>query len=142
VDARDTAGATTCAVGESLVFINGIRRTPNIADVRLCAARQHSQRLKASQGVSPQQMWHCADCELVPRRNRGMCFACASSCHRGHEIYLGSLTRFYCDCAYGFSSSGAIMSCNTVAVGPPILDSGKREKESRESCCSNTNTVL
>jgi hypothetical protein len=66
---------------------------------RCCSARSQSQRLNAS--VPPQSMYHCVDCNLIPSIDRGVCVECVEKCHSGHKTYLGSFTRFYCDCPFG-----------------------------------------
>ena len=66
-------------------------------------ALKHSQRLKASHGITIQPMFHCIDCKLLPSENRGMCSVCASLCHRDHSTFFGSMVCFYCDCAFGIA---------------------------------------
>jgi len=68
-----------------------------------CSVRQSSQRTTIQQGSRPRRMYHCGQCKLLPKFDRGMCSACAATCHKGHAgVYLGSVTFFYCDCAFGF----------------------------------------
>jgi hypothetical protein len=69
-----------------------------------CMVRKQSKRLLSSQGVSLQPMFHCIDCKLTPSYNRGLCHACVSHCHSGHKTFVGSYTRFYCDCPFGIAT--------------------------------------
>jgi hypothetical protein len=69
-----------------------------------CSVRAHSQRLNASAPL--QSMFHCTDCQLLPAFDRGMCGSCAASCHKGHRTFVGSWTRFYCDCPFGGVAAG------------------------------------
>jgi hypothetical protein len=73
-----------------------------------CSVRRHSRRLQLSQGVPLQIMYHCVDCKLIPMLNRGMCHACSLQCHKGHKTFVGSFTRFYCDCPFGIAGSQCI----------------------------------
>jgi hypothetical protein len=92
-------------------FLNGRRLAPRQASTtschRRCTVSDHLQRLKATQGVRLQPMFHCVDCKLLSSANRGICSACAAACHEGHVTYFGSMTRFYCDCAFGISRGAA-----------------------------------
>ena len=68
------------------------------AFVGCCSVRKHSQRLSPSVPMST--MVHCIDCGLIPELDRGICQTCASMCHKGHRTFVGSWTRFYCDCPF------------------------------------------
>lgn len=125
IDARNTKDTNVYATvissvtpSHSLRIINGRRCTSQSSceattNSNCCSAEHNSQRLKASHGVALQPMFHCMDCGLLPSCNRGVCSSCASVCHRGHRTYVGSLTRFYCDCAYGI---GAGECCSLMPV--------------------------
>ena len=109
------ARGTNCRVSRDSVpsklrFMNGRRlatcqASSAMSSHRQCTILDHSQRLKATQGVRLQPMFHCVDCKLLPWANRGICSTCAAACHEGHCIYFGSMTRFYCDCAFGISAT-------------------------------------
>ena len=106
LDARGIQGTVKREyVPRNVRFLNGRRLSEVDASCsqRCCTVLNHSKRLKASQRVELQPMYHCVDCKLLPSSGRGMCSVCATVCHDGHETYLGSLTRFYCDCAFGIS---------------------------------------
>jgi hypothetical protein len=75
----------------------------NAGNTRCCSVSIHSQRLTRSESVPLQAWMHCVDCELIPAYNRGICTACVSTCHNGHNTFLGSWTRFYCDCPFSGS---------------------------------------
>jgi hypothetical protein len=68
-----------------------------------CTVRTHSQRLNKSAPL--QTMLHCIDCQLLPAFDRGMCACCASKCHKGHDTFVGSWTRFYCDCPFAVAGN-------------------------------------
>lgn len=70
---------------------------------QLCTVREHSKHV--GQGVPLQPMYHCEDCRLIPSLNRGMCHGCSVHCHKkqGHNVFVGSFTRFYCDCPFDIS---------------------------------------
>jgi hypothetical protein len=75
-----------------------------------CSALSDSQRTTSQQGARPQRMYHCRQCELLPKYNRGMCYICASHCHKSHAgVYQGAVTFFYCDCAFGFHQEDCVM---------------------------------
>jgi hypothetical protein len=101
LDTRD-ACMIFARLPKSLVIKDGRRIAPVVkTGNNCCSACWQSQRCKPP-GVELSAMWHCRDCFLEPSRNRGMCGTCAIKCHAGHDVYLGSLARFYCDCAFGF----------------------------------------
>jgi hypothetical protein len=106
---------------KSLHFVNNrpfhSNQTCLSEDNRYCTARKHSQRLQSIKSVPLQAMIHCIDCQLLPSFNRGVCSTCASTCHRGHRTFLGSWTRFYCDCPYGIARNecAAISPCTQTA---------------------------
>lgn len=84
-----------------LRFVNQrVFRKVNLSTLRnsCCSVRLHSQRLNSS--VPMQIMIHCVDCNLLPKFDRGICSCCASTCHEGHKTFVGSWTRFYCDCPF------------------------------------------
>mmetsp|Transcript_1655 Transcript_1655/g.2190 ORF Transcript_1655/g.2190 Transcript_1655/m.2190 type:complete len:604 (+) Transcript_1655:135-1946(+) len=76
----------------------------------MCSARRFSQRLR--NGVRPQRMYHCIECNLIPSFRRGICSVCVMNCHKGHRVYFGSVTTFYCDCSFGFQPCGDCRSIN------------------------------
>ena len=80
-----------------------------------CIVRQHSKRLNYTQGVPLQPMYHCVDCKLIPSLNRGMCHACSVHCHKDHAVFVGSFTRFYCDCPFGIA--GKLQCCEAISCG-------------------------
>lgn len=82
---------------------------------RCCSIRSQSQRLNAA--VPLQSMYHCVDCGLIPSVDRGVCAECVVKCHRGHKTFLGSYTRFYCDCPFGANSCQAIFPGTSVTAG-------------------------
>lgn len=95
---------------ENLSIFNG-RKCGAVTDdatwnlCHCCSVRQTSQRVMAQQGARPRKMYHCQECQLLPKFNRGMCVACAAHCHKDHRgVYFGAVTFFYCDCAFGFSA--------------------------------------
>ena len=110
VEARGTkCRVSRDSIPSTLRFMNGRRLAPcqafsAMSSHRQCTVVDHSQRLKATQGVRLQPMFHCVDCKLLPSANRGICATCVAACHEGHRIYFGSMTRFYCDCAFGISA--------------------------------------
>ncbi|CAJ1924843.1 unnamed protein product [Cylindrotheca closterium] len=83
-----------------------------------CTVRTHSQRLNST--VPMQYMYHCVDCGLSQSVNRGICSNCVTTCHKNHRTYLGSFTRFYCDCPFsieddGTANSGSVMqTCRAI----------------------------
>ena len=81
-----------------------------------CTVRRHSKHL--GQRVPLQAMYHCKDCRLVPALNRGMCHACSIHCHKdiGHTTFVGSFTRFYCDCPFGVV--GSKFECQAISSHP------------------------
>ena len=64
-----------------------------------CTVRTKAQRLDAP--IPMAIMYHCIDCHLVPSVDRAICACCVSKCHWGHQTFVGSWTRFYCDCPFG-----------------------------------------
>jgi hypothetical protein len=68
-----------------------------------CSVRNRSQRLDAA--VPLQYMYHCIDCGLLPSLSRGICACCVTKCHKEHRTFLGSWTRFYCDCPFGIADN-------------------------------------
>lgn len=80
----------------------------------------HSQSQRLSNAVPLQMMYHCSDCQLIPSLDRGMCQNCAVTCHKGHKTFLGSYTRFYCDCPFGLTAErdcqAIVTTCNNVEV--------------------------
>ena len=75
-----------------------------------CAVRSQSQRLCSSTPLAA--MYHCVDCNLIPDVDRGFCVECLQQCHAGHQTYLGSYTRFSCDCPFG--SANATNICKAI----------------------------
>lgn len=66
-----------------------------------CTVRTQSQRLSGSVSLRP--MYHCGTCSLIPQIDRGVCGTCIKTCHGGHDTFLGSFTRYYCDCAFDYT---------------------------------------
>lgn len=108
---RNRGSMSRGSLPSTLRFLNGRRLAPHRASEtsyhRRCTVSDHSQRFKASQGLRLQPVFHCVDCKLLPSTNGGICSACAATCHEGHVTYFGSMTRFYCDCAFGISGGAA-----------------------------------
>ncbi|KAG7369041.1 leucine rich repeat LRR-containing protein [Nitzschia inconspicua] len=77
-----------------------------------CSIRRQSQRLSAT--VSLQSMYHCITCHLIPSVDLGVCAECIQKCHQGHETFLGSYSRFYCDCPFVTNASG---DCQALLPG-------------------------
>ena len=77
-----------------------------------CSVGYYSQRSGIKNGVSHQRMYHCIDCSLLQSHGRGICSSCAAVCHKGHRVYLGSVTAFYCDCGFGFLPPA--MNCQSL----------------------------
>jgi hypothetical protein len=78
--------------------VSGVRVQHNC-----CSVRDHAQRLNKS--VPLQWMYHCVDCGLLPTTNRGICACCLTKCHEGHATFVGSWTRFYCDCPFAIAAN-------------------------------------
>jgi hypothetical protein len=99
-----------------LALFNGKLQKGGAADgicsTRCCSVRHFSQRSGIKNGVSHQRMYHCIDCSLLQSHGRGMCSSCAATCHKGHRVYLGSVTAFYCDCGFGFLPTA--IKCQTL----------------------------
>eukprot|EP00536_Pseudo-nitzschia_multiseries_P011880 jgi/Psemu1/308644/fgenesh1_kg.430_\ len=68
-----------------------------------CRVRSQSQRRSAN--VPLAQMYHCTDCKLIPALDRGFCVECQQRCHAGHKTFLGSYSRFSCDCPFGVDAT-------------------------------------
>ena len=110
VDARNISPSRNTIHADdkrSLSIFNGKRcNTGDAGSMNLfhrCSVRQCSQRTTVQQGARPRRMYHCRQCALLPKFNRGMCKACAVHCHKAHTgVYVGAVTIFYCDCAFGF----------------------------------------
>ena len=83
----------------------------NAGNTRCCSVSVHSQRLTPSESVPLHAWMHCVDCELIPAYNRGICTACVSTCHNGHNTFLGSWIRFYCDCPFSGRFECQTLSC-------------------------------
>ena len=67
-----------------------------------CIARENAQQTSGPGISPPTMMMHCITCDSIPARNhRGMCVTCAATCHKGHETYVGSWSRFYFSCGFG-----------------------------------------
>ncbi len=81
-----------------------------------CVVRSLSQKRCASTPLAA--MYHCVDCNLIPELDRGFCVECLNQCHAGHKTYLGSLSRFSCDCPFG--SANATNRCK--AINPSKFD--------------------
>ncbi|CAB9499851.1 LRR [Seminavis robusta] len=88
-------------------------RTDQECSFDCCIVKQHSKRFSQGQGVPLQAMYHCIDCKLIPALNRGICHACLVHCHRDHKTFVGSYTRFYCDCPFGVAGSQS--TCQSIS---------------------------
>mmetsp|Transcript_22273 Transcript_22273/g.62050 ORF Transcript_22273/g.62050 Transcript_22273/m.62050 type:complete len:676 (-) Transcript_22273:1892-3919(-) len=91
-----------------------------------CVVRSHSQRLTAN--VPLAQMYHCIDCKLIPALDRGFCVECQKRCHMGHKTFLGSYTRFSCDCPFGIDAKivcKAFHSSSDVTAELSLAESSK-----------------
>jgi hypothetical protein len=75
-----------------------------------CTVQRQSQRLSST--IPLQMMFHCVDCQLIPSLDRGVCENCVATCHKGHKTFLGSYTRFYCDCPFGLNAE---LDCKAIA---------------------------
>jgi len=117
IDARDIGSSLQAITTEdkrNLSIFNGRRcntvSTINTAGtLRCCSAFFSSQRTSLHQGVTAKRMYHCTQCNLLPQYNRGVCLICSEKCHKnqGHSgVYLGAITYFFCDCAFGFQPNG------------------------------------
>lgn len=117
IDARNIGSSLHAITSEdkrNLSIFNGRRcntaSTANTAGtLRCCSAIFSSQRTSLHQGVTAKRMYHCTQCNLLPQYNRGVCLICSEKCHKnkGHAgVYLGAITYFFCDCAFGFQPDG------------------------------------
>ena len=99
---------------KSLRFVDGklLDQKNQCNKASCCSAALHGQRLQPKATIPLQAMMHCRTCDLVPQFNRGVCTNCASRCHEGHDIYLGSWTLFYCDCSFGIPDN----NCQAMGV--------------------------
>lgn len=88
----------------------------NRSGLNHCIVRQHGKRFDSTQGVPLQPMYHCVTCRLIPSLNRGMCHPCSVRCHSDHQTFVGSYTRFYCDCPFGIA--GTKSPCQAVCHRP------------------------
>jgi hypothetical protein len=116
--------------GRSFVFSEAKQGVPlgdgsstKASHMQCCTVRNQSQRL--SPAVPLQSMYHCVDCNLIPSLDRGMCAACREKCHKGHKTYLGSYTRFYCDCPFGVESSNHCQAIFPVTEAGAAADDAK-----------------
>ena len=73
-----------------------------------CSVTESSRRVTIQQGARPRRMYHCTECDLVPKFNQGMCGGCAIHCHKDHfsSVYMGAVTYYFCDCAFDFVPEG------------------------------------
>jgi len=78
-----------------------------------CVVRSQSQRLSTTVPLAP--MYHCVDCNLIPALDRGFCVECQQQCHVGHQTFLGSYTRFSCDCPFGTDAANI---CQAINISP------------------------
>lgn len=97
-------------------FVSSVQREPKSSSSssecelkHCCSVRSQSQRLSAA--IPLQSMYHCVDCQLLPSLDRGICANCTAKCHKGHRTFLGSYTRFYCDCPFGLNPEN---DCQTI----------------------------
>jgi hypothetical protein len=101
-----------------------------------CSVRTQVQRLD---GSTPKAvMYHCIDCRLIPSVDRGICACCVSTCHRGHNTFVGEWTRFYCDCSFGCAGN----ECEAVfptSLAAPIATTATHAVE---AIGENTDTVV
>jgi hypothetical protein len=96
---------------------------PLLSLMACCTVRTKAQRLDAP--IPLALMYHCLDCHLVPSVDRGICACCVSKCHQGHKTFVGSWTRFYCDCPFGVADNDcdAIFPVTTAA---PLVATASR----------------
>jgi hypothetical protein len=88
-----------------------------------CTVRTKAQRLDAP--IPLALMYHCLDCHLVPSVDRGMCACCVSKCHKGHKTFVGSWTRFYCDCPFGVADNDCYAIFPAPTVVPRVVTASK-----------------
>ena len=109
LDARNISANRTTSISiqdrSGLSIFNGkrcnSRRKFNLFEC--CSVRESSQRNNLL--GKPRRIYHCTQCKLLPRFNRGICNSCAMNCHRDHAgVYIGAVTYFYCDCAFDFQA--------------------------------------
>jgi hypothetical protein len=62
---------------------------------------------------STQPWFYCFSCSLTFAR--GLCSACALTCHKGHDLAFARTSRFLCDCA---SAHAAAMENESLAASP------------------------
>jgi len=92
-----------------------------------CVVRSQSQRLSATVPLAP--MYHCVDCNLIPALDRGFCVECQQKCHAGHKTFLGSYTRFSCDCPFGMNASNTCKAINPSNSWPTVNRGEKIRKD-------------
>lgn len=105
-----------------LHFINGRVQSwgsPKLDDIPkgCCLVREQAQRLDCG-SIPKAVMYHCVDCNLMPTVDRGICVSCVSRCHRGHETFVASWNRFYCDCPFGCAGND---QCKAVFPAPKVV---------------------
>jgi hypothetical protein len=79
-----------------------------------CIVQSQSQRLGTT--VPLRSMYHCLNCQLIPSLGRGVCENCVTKCHKGHKTFLGSYTRFYCDCPFILNAENDF--CQAITLPP------------------------
>eukprot|EP00980_Cylindrotheca_fusiformis_P030719 scaffold25296_cov162-Cylindrotheca_fusiformis.AAC.1 len=93
----------SAGVPVGLKFVNQRALLPSAFSNSCCSVRENSQRLTNT--IPLQYMYHCVDCGLMPWLSRGICSCCVTKCHKAHTTFLGSWTRFYCDCPFAVATN-------------------------------------
>ena len=97
-------------------FFNGKRCCRPIRSK--CSFKETSMRHAAKDGIRTRRMYHCTQCNLLPKYGRGICLSCVEKCHSNHEgIFLGSISYFYCDCAFLFESGSTCLCIKETNEG-------------------------
>ena len=112
LDVRNTGFAASefsnLQMKQHINFFNGKRCCRPIASK--CSFKETSMRHAAKDGIRTRRMYHCTECNLLPKYGRGICLSCIEKCHSNHEgIFLGSMTYFYCDCPFLFASGSTCL---------------------------------
>ena len=94
---------------------------------RCCVVRSRSQRLSATVPLAP--MYHCVDCNLIPALDRGFCVECQQQCHAGHETFLGSYTRFSCDCPFGTNATNVCQAMKSSSSDSRCMVVGETKQK-------------
>lgn len=98
---------------------------PSAADVSAACCTGVKDHLGHRAFASHQRWFRCATC-WPSDSSKGVCAACASSCHASHELVEQPAEKFLCDCASsdvliaakGDAAGGSI--CSAIPPQPPI----------------------